>query len=142
MRIINRVRRKPGKRYLSLGTNITSPVSESISYGSSGEVHDSHLSQAETAHNSHIEKNSFGDKVKAKLHIFWKRLDLFCKTATVSIMIVAILLLVAICIENGLAIFLSVLQLAGLIMAVLMHKGIIKATPHKPLKSSKKNGII
>lgn len=110
----------------TIGTNITSPVSESISYGSSSEVHDSHLSQAETAHNSHIEKNSFGDKVKAKLHIFWKRLDLFCKTATVSIMIVAILLIVAICIENGLAIFLSVLQLTGLIMAVLMHKGIIK----------------
>lgn len=71
-------------------------------------------------------KSSPGDNIKGKLSGFWNGLDLFCKVATVAIGAVAILLIVSVCAKRGLAIFFSVFQLAGIITALLMHKGTIK----------------
>ncbi len=76
--------------------------------------------------NNTTTKASFGDNIKGKLSGFWNGLDLFCKVATIAIVVVAILLIVSILAKRGLAIFFSVLQLVGIIAALLMHKGTIK----------------
>lgn len=64
--------------------------------------------------------------MKSKLIAFWKGLDLFCKISAIAIIVVVILLLIAVFAGKGLAIFFSVVQLAGLIAAILMQVNIIK----------------
>lgn len=76
-------------------------------------------------------KPTLGQKIKEKLLVFWNGLDLFSKITTASIAAVAILLLVSIIAGKGLAIFFSILQLAGLVVAILMHKGVIKLDAKK-----------
>ncbi len=62
--------------------------------------------------------------MKSKLIAFWKGLDLFCKISAISIIVVVILLLIAVLAGKGLAFFFSVIQLAGLISAILMQVNI------------------
>ncbi len=81
--------------------------------------------------NSSTAKSSHGEKLKEKLHSSWKSLDLFCKVATISIVVGALLLIVSICVQKGFAIFFSVLQLASVFAALLMHKGKIKLDQKK-----------
>lgn len=87
--------------------------------------------QANTAQNTFSPKATLGDKIKAKLLAFWTGLDLFCKISTVAITVVAILLLISSCAGIGFAIFFSILQLGGVIVALLMHKGVIKLEQKK-----------
>ena len=77
--------------------------------------------------------SAFGDKIKAKAIESWNSLDVFCKIVTVASAVVMLLLLVAIFAHKGFAIAFSVLQIAGLVVATLMHKEIIKA-PKQYLK--------
>lgn len=76
--------------------------------------------------NSSTATSSHEMNLKEKLCSLWKGLDLFCKVATIVIVVVALLLLVSICTQKGLAIFFSALQLVCLLAALLMHKGKIK----------------
>ena len=87
--------------------------------------------QANTAQNTFSPKATLGDKIKAKLLAFLTGLDLFCKISTVAITVVAILLLISSCAGKGFAIFFSILQLGGVIVALLMHKGVIKLEQKK-----------
>ena len=68
---------------------------------------------------------TMGDKIKDSMVSFWNSLDRFNKTATVGIGVVVLLLLVSICAKRVFAIFISVVQLSGFIIAILMHKKII-----------------
>lgn len=63
---------------------------------------------------------------KAFISNFWHSLDLFCKIAAISIIVAALLLLVSVGTGKGLPIFLSIVQLAGIISALLIHKDSIK----------------
>lgn len=76
---------------------------------------------------------SFGEKVKSVLLAFWQKLDLFCKIETIAIAIVAILFVVSLVSGKILPIIFSVLQLGGLIVALLFHKERIKIS-HKWIK--------
>lgn len=73
------------------------------------------------------------DKVKAKLLEFWNCLDLFCKAVTVTGGVALLLLLVAVLAHKGFGIFFSLLQIAGIVIATLWHKGVI-TSPKKWLK--------
>lgn len=69
--------------------------------------------------------NSVDNSVKSKLLRIWNDLSIFSKIAAIAMAIVIILLIIAICTKTVFAIVFSVLQLAGLIIAVLMNKDII-----------------
>lgn len=69
--------------------------------------------------------NSVDNSVKSKLLRIWNDLSMFSKIAAIAMAIVIILLIIAICTKTVFAIVFSVLQLAGLIIAVLMNKDII-----------------
>lgn len=71
-------------------------------------------------------RQSLGETIKEKLLAFWNGIDLFCKVITVASAIAVLLLLVAICTHTGLAVFFSIAQVIGLVVALLMHKGIMK----------------
>lgn len=86
-----------------------------------------HTIQASTIPDSSASKAAPENKIL----VFWNRLDLFLKVSAVSIVVAAILLLVSICAEKTLAIFLSIIQLGGLIAAILMHKNVIKLDEKK-----------
>lgn len=69
--------------------------------------------------------NAVGNSVKSKLLRIWNDLSMFSKIAAIAMAIVIILLIIAICTKTVFAIVFSVLQLAGLIIAVMMNKDII-----------------
>lgn len=92
---------------------------------------DSHSTQSKTASNIPMAKASLGDNIKSKLLTFWNGQDIFGKISTVTFAVVILLLLVAVCTKKGLPIFFSVIQLAGLVVAVLMHKSVIKLEAKK-----------
>lgn len=77
--------------------------------------------------------NSLGDKIKAFIVEFWHKQDAFCKVVTVATIVVVLILLVAVLAQKGLAIFFSISQIVGLIVATLIHKGVIKH-PNRWLK--------
>lgn len=91
-------------------------------------VNDSNIEEAvtETTTIPTHEKKTLVDKAKDKFLRFWHRSDLFCKIEIIVMTVVALLLVVAICNEKVIAIFFSVLQLGGLIVALLLHNGKIK----------------
>lgn len=70
---------------------------------------------------------SLGDKIKTEAVSRWDSFDLFSKAAAVGMGIALLLFLTAIFSHKGLPVFISVLQIAGVAAAVLMHKGIIKS---------------
>lgn len=78
-------------------------------------------SDMQTLNSDHSADNS----VKSKLIKIWSSLSMFSKIAAIAMAIVIILLIIAICTKTVFAIVFSVLQLAGLIVAVLMNKDII-----------------
>lgn len=71
-------------------------------------------------------EESFVNKGKAFINNFWDSLDLFCKIAAISIIVVALFLLVSVGSGKELPIFLSIVQLTGIISALLIHKDSIK----------------
>lgn len=78
-------------------------------------------------------KPSFTDKVKAKASRIWSSLSVFGKVMTIGIGVSALLLLIALAFGTIFAVIFSVLQIALLIVAYLMKKGVIK-TPNKMLQ--------
>ena len=84
-----------------------------------------HLHDVESKEDTDFQ--SLGDKIKAKAVSRWDSFDLFCKAAAVGMGIALLLFLTAMFSHRGLPIFISVLQVAGVAAAVLMHKGIIKS---------------
>ncbi len=73
-----------------------------------------------------IANSSSDNSAKSKIKALWKKMSLFSRVATIAIIIVIILLIVAICTNNVFAIVFSAIQIAGLLTAVLMNKGVIK----------------
>lgn len=62
---------------------------------------------------------------KSRLLSWWKKLTLFSKIAIISSVVVAILLTVSICAKRVWPIVFSVIQVIGLLLALLMHGGIV-----------------
>lgn len=110
-------------------TNIQNQVQEE-SIGQN-EVHNMPTDNSQEISVSPIAKETFGDKIKSKLLAFWKSLDGFSKVITVSTAVVVLLLLIAVCTGKGFAIFFSIIQFSGLIVAILMHKNVIKLEAKK-----------
>ena len=78
-------------------------------------------------HNIEHQNNATNaDKANGKIKTFWNGLDLFCKVETVALIVVAVLLFIALCRGKIFPIIISVLQIFGLIVAFLIHKGRIK----------------
>lgn len=57
---------------------------------------------------------------------FWTKLDLFMKIACIATAVFVVFLLVAVFAKNTFGIIISALQLCGLIVAILMHREVIK----------------
>ena len=71
-------------------------------------------------------KLSFGDKIKAKIRNAWEQLAMFYKVSLISLLGIIILFLVAYFTSKTFAIVCAVLQFAGVVVAMLLRKGIIK----------------
>ena len=65
------------------------------------------------------------DKIAMKLQAFWSGLDNFSKVFTIASVIVVLLLLISFASHNAVAAFFSVLQIAGLVISMLWHKGVL-----------------
>ncbi len=79
------------------------------------------------ASNAEEEKSStLGARAKKSILAKWRKLDLFCKLIAISSIVIFILTVVAVCTGKVLPIVLSVLQIAAIVMAILIHKGVIK----------------
>lgn len=78
-------------------------------------------------------KPSITDKAKAKISEMWASLSMFGKVMTVGIGVSAFLFLIALAFGTVFAVIFSVLQIALLVVACLMKKGVIK-TPNKTLQ--------
>ena len=79
------------------------------------------------------EKPSITDKAKAKISQMWSSLSMFGKVMTIGIGVSALLFLIALNFGTIFAVIFSVLQIALLVFACLMKKGVIK-TPNKMLQ--------
>ena len=71
-------------------------------------------------------KQSLGDKIKAKIRSAWERLPTFYKVSLVSILGLVLLFLVAYFTDKTFAIVCTVVQFVGIVVAMLLRKGIIK----------------
>lgn len=67
-----------------------------------------------------------GVNQESKSSLLWNKLDLFSKIVVVIIGVVALLFIIALCMGSILSIIFSVFQVAGLIVALLLHKDRIK----------------
>lgn len=65
-------------------------------------------------------------KQNSKLSLLWRNLDLFSKIVFAIIGVVALLFIIALCMGSILSIVISVFQVSGLIVALLLHKDKIK----------------
>lgn len=79
-------------------------------------------------------KKSTGDKIKEKAVEFWDGLDIFGKVITIAMAGSIFLLLISLFMHKGFATFFSVLQIAVLIVAELIHLEKIKIDNGKILK--------
>lgn len=70
-------------------------------------------------------------ELKSKLLGIWCNFDLFSKISIIALAVVMVLLIVSIGTKTGFAIFFSFLQITGVILALLMHKGIVKLNLQK-----------
>ncbi|MCD8368500.1 MAG: zinc ribbon domain-containing protein [Clostridiales bacterium] len=84
------------------------------------------ITPTDTTTENDTEQTTMADRIKEKLLGVWNSMDLFCKVSTVLCAVMILLLIVALCTGKRFAIFLSVLQLAGVVVAVLLHMGILK----------------
>lgn len=73
-----------------------------------------------------IPKQSLGDKIKAKIQSAWERLPTFYKVSLISILGLVLLFLVAYFTDKTFAIVCTVVQFVGIVVAMLLRKGIIK----------------
>jgi len=91
------------------------------------------IPQSMKSGSSFIDSQPMGDKIKTKALEKWNSFDLFYKIVTVGMGISILLLLIALLSHKVLPIFISILQIGGLVAATLMHKEIIKS-PKRWLK--------
>ena len=70
---------------------------------------------------------AFLKEIQAKLMAFWADLDSFSKVFTISSTVILVLLLIAWTSHNGTAIFISLLQIAALVLSILWHKEILNS---------------
>ena len=71
-------------------------------------------------------KVSFGDKIKAKIRSAWDCLPAFYKVSLISILCLVLLFLVAYFTGKTFAIVCTIVQFVGVIVAMLLRKGVIK----------------
>ncbi len=69
--------------------------------------------------------NTVQENIKQGLQAWWKKRALFSKMAIISSIVVALLLIISICVRKAWPIVLSVIQAIGLLLALLMHGGIV-----------------
>lgn len=74
---------------------------------------------------------SLADRMKEKTSAKWGKLSTYGKIATVAIVVFALLFIVALLSEKTAATIIAVLQIALAVVAVLMHRGIIKIEQKK-----------
>lgn len=74
---------------------------------------------------------SLADRMREKASAKWGKLSTYGKIATVSIVVFALLFIVALLSEKTAATIIAVLQIALAVVAVLMHRGIIKIEQKK-----------
>lgn len=74
---------------------------------------------------------SLADRMKEKTSAKWGKLSTYGKIATVAIAVFALLFIVALLSGKTAAIIIAVLQIALSVVAVLMHRGIIKIEQKK-----------
>lgn len=96
-----------------------------------GETHSEGATNITTEESSKAVKTSVKEKVpeetiQSTATKLWNSLDLFYKVAAIVTFAISILLIVSICIGKAWPIVFSVLQLGGVVVAVLLHKNIIK----------------
>ena len=70
--------------------------------------------------------STLGARAKKSILSKWRKLDLFCKSVAISSIVIFILTVVAVCTGKVLPIVLSSLQIAAIVVALLIHKGVIK----------------
>ena len=69
---------------------------------------------------------NISDKKKTKLQIFWGNLNVFCKLSIIGAAIIIVLFIIAVYTHKPLPIFISILQIGGLIVSFLIYKNIIR----------------
>ena len=74
---------------------------------------------------------SLADRMREKASAKWGKLSIYGKIATVAIVVFALLFIVALLSEKTAATIIAVLQIALAVVAVLMHRGIIKIEQKK-----------
>lgn len=74
---------------------------------------------------------SLADRMREKVSAKWGKLSTYGKIATVAIVVFALLFIVALLSEKTTATIIAVLQIALAVVAVLMHRGIIKIEQKK-----------
>lgn len=74
---------------------------------------------------------SLADKMKEKVSAQWRKLSTYGKSAAVAIAVFALLFIAALLSGKTAAIIIAVLQIALAVVAVLMHRGIIKIEQKK-----------
>ena len=74
---------------------------------------------------------SLADRMREKVSAKWGKLSTYGKIATVAIVVFALLFIVALLSEKTAATIIAVLQIALSVVAVLMHRGIIKIEQKK-----------
>lgn len=87
--------------------------------------------QMRDSQNQKEPSKSLADKMKEKISTKWRKLSTYGKSAAVAIAVFALLFIAALLSGKTAAIIIAVLQIALAIVAVLMHKGIIKIEQKK-----------
>lgn len=87
--------------------------------------------QVQDSQNQKEPPKSLADRMKEKASAKWGKLSTYGKIATVAIAVFALLFIVALLSGKTAAIIIAVLQIALFVVAVLMHRGIIKIEQKK-----------
>ena len=113
--------REPSK---SQGSDTSSSQVSSYTYGQSPSE-----SKNSSKHTNSSVASSAADKIKEKGISFWNKRSLFGKIATVALVVFALLAGIAFMFGKTIAAVIAVLQIIISVVAVLIHKGIIKIDP-------------
>lgn len=87
--------------------------------------------QVQDFQNQKEPSKSLADRMREKASAKWGKLSTYGKIATVAIVVFALLFIVALLSEKTAATIIAVLQIALAVVAVLMHRGIIKIEQKK-----------
>ena len=113
---------------LSVIPVLDQPVSdeEAETHTSGNEENSAHTQPSHPSNDAeHNTAITFWKKIAMKLRTFWNGLDNFSKVFTIASVIVVLLLLISFASHNAVAAFFSILQIAGLVISMLWHKGVL-----------------